>query len=276
MIFTMDSPFKRAIFIVIVIAVNAIFLFSAFYYRPEYHQQAIVIFLIVVQIFILTTFFIYRNLATSRVFQIKKLKNPRLQENSFEFSSIMLKEFGYIQETAKQAMDDRHSMINFFLIITGAIVSFIGSRFLDMDFADLAGIKGSFLVGLAIFLNVIGWLYFMHMIRLRQAWWGSAEAMNQIKEFFIVNGRVPDDIARSAFLWEKRSIPSPGKKSNVFYYSTMLISFISSALFFFASWLVGYMNGMAQVTLLTGFLALYHFLFQMSCYSLFLDYKAIR
>jgi len=276
MIFTMDSPFKRAIFIAIVIAVNVIFLFTAFLYRPEFHQQAIVIFLIVIQLFIFITFFAYRNLTTSRVYQIKKLKNPRLQENTFEFSTIMQKEFEYIRETARQAMDDRHSMINFFLLITGAVVSFIGARVLDMDLTELVGIKGSFLVGLAIFLNIIGWMYFMHMVRLRQAWWGSAEAMNQIKEFYIVNGRVPDDIARSAFLWEKRSIPRPGKKSNVFYYSTMLISFIASAVFFFASWLVGYMNGITQVTVFTALLAIYHFIFQMSCYSLFLDYKAIR
>ncbi|NOZ63112.1 MAG: hypothetical protein GXO74_15785 [Calditrichaeota bacterium] len=276
MICTMDSSFKRAIFIAIVIAVNVIFLFTAFLYRPEFHQQAMVIFLIVIQLFIFITYFAYRKMTASRVYQIKKLKNPRLQENTFEFSTIMQKEFEYIRETARQAMDDRHSMINFFLLITGAVVSFIGARVLDMDLTELAGIKGSFLIGLAIFLNIIGWLYFMHMIRLRQAWWGSAEAMNQIKEFYIVNGRVPDDIARSAFLWKKQSIPAPGKKSNVFYYSTMLISFIASATFFFASWLVGYMNDITQVTVFTALLAIYHLVFQMSCYSLFLDYKAIR
>ncbi|OQX87438.1 hypothetical protein B6D60_03870 [candidate division KSB1 bacterium 4484_87] len=276
MIGTMDSPFKRAIFIAIVIAVNVILLFTAFLYRPEYHQQAMVILLIVIQAFIFITYFAYRKMTASRVYQIKKLKNPRLQENTFEFSSIMQKEFDYIREAARQAMDDRHSMINFFLLITGAVVSFVGARVLDMDLTELTGIKGSFLVGLAIFLNIIGWIYFMHMIRLRQAWWSSAEAMNQIKEFYIVNGRVPDDIARSAFLWRKQSIPDPGKKSNVFYYSMMLISFIASAVFFFASWLVGYMHGIAQVTVFSAALGVYHFLFQISCYSLFLDYKAIR
>ena len=276
MVFTLDSAFKRAIFIVVVIAINIVFLYAAFFYQPQLNQQAMVIFLIVIQLSVLLTFFAYRNLTTSRVFQVRKLKNPRLQENSFAFSSIMLKEFDYIQETASQAMNDRHSMINFFLIITGAIVSFVGSRFLDMDLTHLSGVKAAFLIALAIFLNVIGWIYFMHMIRLRQAWWGSAEAMNQIKEFFIVNGRVPDDIARSAFLWEKRTIPKPGKKSNVFYYSTMLISFIASASFFFASWLASYQHGNEQVTLFTCILAGYHFLFQMMCYSLFLDYKAVR
>ena len=276
MIFTFDSPFKRAIFIAIVIAINIILLFTAFVYQPDLHQKPIIIYLVIIQFLILATFFIFRNYTTAKVTQVKKLKNPRLQENAFEISKLMLKEYDYIQKTAHQAMEDRHTMINFFLIITGAVISIIGSKFLSLDLQVISTTKISFLIALALFLNIIGWIYFMHLIRLRQAWWGSAEAMNQIKEFFIINGRVPDDIARTAFLWEKRTIPRTGKKSNVFYYSTMLLSFVASTVLLFASWFLGYSYGIHNITMFTVIIAVYHFIFQMLCYSLFLDYQAVR
>ena len=116
----------------------------------------------------------------------------------------------------------------------------------------------------------------MHIIRLRQAWCDSATAMNQIKEFYITNGRVPDDIARSAFLWDSKSIPRAGKKSNVSYYSAMLISFVSSVVLLLASWLLTPSFEMGNVSLFSCLFALYHFVFQMTCYSLFLDYKPIE
>jgi len=107
-------------------------------------------------------------------------------------------------------------------------------------------------------------------------WCDSATAMNQIKEFFVVNGRVPDDIARSAFLWDSKVMPKPGKKSNVSYYSAMLISFVSSIFLLFASWLLSPEFSNGNIGLFTWIISLYHFVFQMICYSLFLDYKPIQ
>lgn len=276
MIFTMDSAFKRATFIAIVIAINIIFVFTGFFYRTDLNQSMLVIYLIIIQIIMITTFFVFRNYTTARVTQVKKLKNPRLQENAFEISKLMIHEFDYIQGTADQAMNDRHTMINYFILITGAVISIIGSKFLNLDISTLTADKVTFLVVISFFLNIIGWIYFMHLIRLRQAWWSSAEAMNQIKEFFITNGRVPDDIARSAFLWDSRTIPRAGKKSNVFYYSTVLVAFVSSSVLLFASWMLSLRTDSGGMTVFGCILVLYHFIFEIFCYSLFLDYKAIR
>jgi len=272
----MDSTFKRAIFIAVVIAVNFIFFYCSFFYQPELNQNYLVIYLAVVQLAIVWTFFKYRDYTTARLTQVKRLKNPRLQENAFEFAKLLIKEYEYIRETASQAMNDRHKIVNFFLLISGAIISIIGSQLIKTDITSLSSGKLSILFVFSIFLNIIGWIYFMHLIRLRQAWWSSAEAMNQIKEFYILNGRVPDDIARSAFLWDSRSMPSPGKKSNVFYYSTMLINFVSTSVLFSASYLLTINNGVTGLNLFTVFIAIYHFIFQMVSYSLFLDYRPIR
>ncbi len=276
MIFTLDSAFKRATFIAVALAINIIFVFTAFFYQPDLNQKMLVLYLIIMQVIVLTTFFVFRNFTTARVTQIKKLKNPRLEENAFEISKLMLHEFNYIQSTAAQAMNDRHTMINYFILIAGAVISIIGSKFVNLDVSALTPDKVSFFVMISLFLNVIGWIYFMHLIRLRQAWWSSAEAMNQIKEFYIINSRVPDDIARSAFLWDSRTVPRAGKKSNVFYYSTMLVSFVSSTVLLFASYVLSLTAAAGGMTTFGWLLVLYHFVFEMLCYSLFLDYKAIR
>ena len=262
MFLTMDNTFKRAIFIAIVIAINIIFAYTAFFYQPDLNQKFIFIYLVIIQALVFATFFIYRDSTTARIIQPKRLKNPRLQENAFEFSTILLKEYDYIKETASQAMNDRHTMVNYFLIITGVVISIIGSKAINLWSTTVNPATVSVLIALSIFLNIIGWIYFMHLIRLRQAWRGSAEAMNQIKEFFIVNGRVPDDIARSAMLWDSRTAPRAGKKSNVYYYSTMLISLVSTAAVFFASWLLFPEAANNSISLFTCFIALYHFIFQ--------------
>lgn len=276
MFFTLDSTFKRAIFIAIAVAISIIFIFTAFFYRPALNQQSLVIYLLLIQAIVITTFFTFKDYATSRVTYVKKLKNPRLQENSFELSNILIQEFEYIRETAKQAMSDRHTMVNYFLLITGGILTIIGSQFFKLEGTVPGNVSFGMLTILAVVINIIGWIYFMHIIRLRQAWCSSAAAMNQIKEFYIINGRVPDDLARSAFLWDSKTLPKAGKKSNVFYYSAMLISFISALVIFLASWLMQSSGQTSAVSVFTCIIALYHFAFQMISYSLFLDYQPIR
>lgn len=273
MILSMESTVGRAVFLVIVIAISSIFLLTAFIIRPDWNQQPIVIYLVVAEALVILTFFLYRKQGIPRTNYVKRLKNPRLQENSFELARLLLKEFDYIRDTAAQAMNDRHTMVNYFLLITGAFFTIIGNKFFSSEnvFEDLKYIK--IIVGISIIITVIGWVYFMHIIRLRQAWCDSAAAMNQIKEFCVVNGRVPDDIARSAFLWSSRTIPRAGKKSNVSYYSAMLIGIVSAFFVFFASWLLSPEGKQFSISLFTWLIAIYHFLFQMSCYSLFLDYK---
>ena len=100
--------------------------------------------------------------------------------------------------------------------------------------------------------------------------------MNQIKEFFIQNGRVPDEIARSAFLWDTKTVPNAGRKSNVSYYSAVLISFISSIVVVFASFISTPIKESLEIPTFSYLIGLYHFIFQVLCYSLFLDYTSQR
>lgn len=279
MILTLESTLSRAIFLVVAVAITILFSFLAFIHSPDLNQSAIVIYLIVMEVLVVATFLVYRNSTTPKITAVKRLKNPRLEENSFTLAQLLLKEYDYIRETAAQIKSDRHAIVNYFLIISGVFLFIIGRQFFmhSDDFSSLltnAKTATSMMVIISIAISVIGWIYFMQLIRLRQGWCDSAAAMNQIKDFYIANGRIPDDLARSAFLWDNKVTPKPGKKSNVSYYSTMLISFISAIFFLFASWILSPAAKASSISAFSWLIALYHFVFQMTCYSLFLDYKA--
>jgi hypothetical protein len=139
-------------------------------------------------------------------------------------ADILAWEFEYARFTASEAMRDRHTMVNFYLLAFGVIAT--GVLAILSREADLPQTIGTLLLWI---LCAVGWLYFLKIIRLRQAWHESAQAMNQIKEFFIQHDQhfEPDEL-RSAFRWQAHTLPSPGKPWTVFFYSAILIALLDS------------------------------------------------
>lgn len=146
-------------------------------------------------------------------------------ENPLVARDILGWEFEYARFTASEAMQDRHTMVNFYLLVTGVLVS--GVVGVLAQNTGLPKATGTLLLWL---LCGIGWLYFLKIIRLRQAWHGSAQAMNKIKDFYIqhVKDFAPDEL-REAFLWKSDTLPPPDKPWTVFFYSAMLIALLNSA-----------------------------------------------
>jgi hypothetical protein len=141
------------------------------------------------------------------------------------YSADILKlEFEYARQTASEAMRDRHTMINFYLLAFGVIAT--GVLGILSREADLPQSIGTLLLWV---LCAVGWLYFLKIIRLRQAWHESARAMNQIKDFFIHHDQhfQPDEL-KPAFRWQVHTLPSPDKPWTVFFYSALLIAFLDS------------------------------------------------
>ena len=112
-------------------------------------------------------------------------------------ADVLKLEFEYARLTASEAMRDRHTMVNFYLLAFGVIAT--GVLAILSRETSLPQYSGTILLWV---LCVVGWLYFLKIIRLRQAWHESAKAMNQIKEFFINHDQhfEPDEI-RPAFRW---------------------------------------------------------------------------
>lgn len=137
--------------------------------------------------------------------------------------NILEWEFDYIKTTASEAMRDRHTMINFYLIITGIITSGV-INLLKKD-SGIPVIVGTSLLWI---LCIMGLFYFLKIIRLRQAWHDSARAMNRIKKSFTLNAG-NEKLLKDIFLWDEKSLPDANTRWNVFHYSAMFIGFINSA-----------------------------------------------
>lgn len=141
------------------------------------------------------------------------------------YSADILKlEFEYARLTASEAMRDRHTMVNYYLLAFGVIAT--GVLGILSREADLPLSIGTLLLWI---LCAVGWLYFLKIIRLRQAWHESARAMNQIKDFFIHHDQhfQPEEL-RPAFRWQAHTLPSPDKPWTVFFYSALLITLLDS------------------------------------------------
>ena len=141
------------------------------------------------------------------------------------YSADILKlEFEYARFTASEAMQDRHTMVNFYLLAFGVIAT--GVLAILSREADLPQSIGTLLLWI---LCAVGWLYFLKITRLRQAWHDSARAMNQIKEFFIQHDDHfdPEEL-RTAFRWQAHTLPPPEKPWTVFFYSAVLIALLDS------------------------------------------------
>ncbi len=147
------------------------------------------------------------------------------EQKHLDASNILEWEFVYARTTASEAMQDRHTMINFYLLVAGIVASGVVAV-LGQD-AGLAKAVGTVLLWL---LCGIGWLYFLKIIRFRQAWHDSARTMNQIKGFYIQHAKEFDpDVLRSAFRWKTETLPPPDKPWTAYFYSAMLIGFLDSA-----------------------------------------------
>lgn len=113
-------------------------------------------------------------------------------------------EYGYIAQVLFQSNEDRARVTSFYLITTGTLVAAIlGSQVESLkDPETYRGFAVLFLI-----LSLASLLTLLQLVRLRQAWFDGAAAMNAIKAFYIE--RFPD--ARQAFHWSPTTLPAKFK-----------------------------------------------------------------
>jgi ADP-ribose pyrophosphatase len=154
---------------------------------------------------------------------------------ALSLENILTQEFGYANVTAYQAMEDRARLFGLYLTLVGVLAAALGAV------SQLGGnFSKEFLLPVAAFLlllaGLLGRIFFLQLIRVRQAWRGSALAMTRIKEYYIERLRptVPD-IDR-AFMWRLATLPAGEKRGTITYlvcYTTAIIGSLSTGLAFF-------------------------------------------
>jgi len=148
-------------------------------------------------------------------------------------------EFEYARITASEAMNDRHTVVNFYLLLAGAVLSVVlgllgagtatGGTALASLPSDVQRYAGTFLLWT---FDVVGLVYLLQIIRLRQAWRGSAAAMNRIKEFYIQHvAKFSPQRYSEAFRWRQATMPRAEKKWTIHFFSAALIALLNSLIY---------------------------------------------
>jgi hypothetical protein len=152
---------------------------------------------------------------------------------------MLLAEFEYARVTASQAMNDRHTVVNFYLLLAGAVLSVVlgllgagnvaSTTALAMLPSDVHPYAGTLLLWT---FDVVGLIYLLQIIRLRQAWRGSAETMNQIKEFYMRHvAKISPEHYSQAFRWRERTLPRAAKRWTIHFFSAALIALLNSLIY---------------------------------------------
>lgn len=146
-----------------------------------------------------------------------------------ELDELLAAEFDYIAQTAIQANEDRARVSSFYLVAVGSLVATLfGTQLFESDFFSRD--VNLMFSGLFVLLTALGFFTTMQLARLRAAWYDSALAMNQLKDFMVSQ----NETLAAAFRWTTATLPPKHKTSSVAYFQTVEVALIS-----------GLMSGMA-------------------------------
>lgn len=268
----------RRRFVFFIVLAPAFILVDYFFVWP--HVYAVTFYILFVILFIIFVHLQYHETPPP-------LRVPNLTKNAepanFKLAEILLKEFDYVQETATQAMTDRLTLVNYFLVSTGVVVAGFGLMISAEGGAQFA-YRYEVVITLSLIFNAVGWVYFMQIVRLRQAWCDSARAMNHLKVLLVRHCEYPLELAKASFRWNIESIPRAEKKMTVFHLSALLIGLINAAAIGLASMIALGSNILREsdishahlpipwlYPLFSFALALFHLAFQMSMYTVLLE-----
>src|SRR5215469_11490807 len=134
---------------------------------------------------------------------------PNTLDSGLSLENMLLEEFNYAGVTAYQAMEDRARMFNLYLLLVGVLASGLGAVF------QLGGSARHYLLPVAILLllltGVLGYVFFLKLIRLRQAHRDSLIAMGKVKTFYIDQFKAYLPNIERAFHWRLETIPAGEK-----------------------------------------------------------------
>jgi hypothetical protein len=147
---------------------------------------------------------------------------------------LLSDEYEYIAGTAAQANEDRGKIASFYVVSVGSVVAAIlGAPQVSNIEATQANLAFAILF---VLLSAIGVLTLLQLIRLRGAWFESARAMGQIKEYYIKH--FPEANLEEAFRWRSGTLPEPFKPWSLHFFQSLQVELlvglmVGAAIFFF-------------------------------------------
>ncbi|HEY5728992.1 MAG TPA: hypothetical protein VIS72_03015 [Anaerolineales bacterium] len=143
-----------------------------------------------------------------------------------ELDELLAAEFAYIAQTASQANEDRARVSSFYMIAVGSLIAALfGTQLFEPEkFTQTIKLMFS---GVFVLLTFLGASTVMQLAQLRSAWYESARAMNQLKDFAMSQN--PELV--NAFRWKTSTIPDKYKIGSVSFYQAFEVSMIGGLMF---------------------------------------------
>ena len=136
--------------------------------------------------------------------------------------ALLQSEFAYVAQSAFQANEDRARVTTFYLVNLG---SFTAALYSSQQGSAIQSDTAVLFAGLFLVLSITGVLTILQLVRLREAWFESVAAMNQIKEYYRVH--FPSLKLEQALRWQKNSIPAAYKPWSVSYLLVLQVALLS-------------------------------------------------
>ncbi len=168
---------------------------------------------------------IERRMGQSRTPRPADTPDPRwLAEQPLRPSSILVAEFEYITQTAFQANEDRARTSAYYLAAVGSLVAgIVSSQFERLSEPQVCWAFSA----LFVVLTLIGLLALLQLARLRQAWFGSIVAMNEIKGFYVRHFEETMNLG-NAFLWTNQEAPARFKPWSISFLVALQVGLVAS------------------------------------------------
>ena len=138
--------------------------------------------------------------------------------------SILSAEYAYIAQTAFQANEDRAKVSTFYVLTVGSfLAAMLG---LQTDILQIQLIYLAFIILFAI-LSLNAALTLLQLVRLRQAWYDSVQALNQLKSYYVAHtGEQP---LAGAFRWDSGTLPAMFKPWSVSFLLALQVTILGGA-----------------------------------------------
>jgi ADP-ribose pyrophosphatase len=147
-------------------------------------------------------------------------------DGQLRLETMLMEEFNYAGVTAYQAFEDRARMFNLYLLLIGVLASGLGALY------QLGGgfqaYTPALTFGLLFIAGSLGVVFFVQLIRLRQAHRDSLITMNVIKAHYIRMFAPQYQNLPNVFHWRLETIPSDERVGSVTFLVNFTVAFLDS------------------------------------------------
>ena len=149
------------------------------------------------------------------------MQNSHMPNETLSANDLLLAEQTYLAQVAFQTNEDRSRVSTFYVASVGSLILAITSA--QTQLVQSGPIYWGFVI-LFLALSLSGLLVLLQLVRLRQAWFETVLAMNQIKDYY--TQYLPEEALDTAFMWTNASLPAKFKPWSISFLLTLQVAII--------------------------------------------------